>query len=163
MSRAWPRTLSRIRVDALSVLSIRNHPWAWRVRGINRKHQSKMVRDTIILLTQPLGRSMMRVGLWRIRLTNVNTGTKNSKPFTCDECSTMAATGSREYTWEHVSRHCRPESCWIVAHNIVYDATSFLKVHPAGSKSVLRRGGRMPRRIMIFIPCRRIVTGRSIG
>mmetsp|Transcript_19866 Transcript_19866/g.27724 ORF Transcript_19866/g.27724 Transcript_19866/m.27724 type:complete len:218 (+) Transcript_19866:126-779(+) len=64
-----------------------------------------------------------------------------SKPSICLECETMAKTGSTIYTMEHVSKHNCASSCWLVSHGIVYDATQFLDLHPAGRTSILRRGG----------------------
>lgn len=33
---------------------------------------------------------------------------------------------------EEVEKHNSKESCWLVAHGFVYDATKFLPHHPAG-------------------------------
>mmetsp|Transcript_628 Transcript_628/g.1239 ORF Transcript_628/g.1239 Transcript_628/m.1239 type:complete len:227 (+) Transcript_628:109-789(+) len=63
--------------------------------------------------------------------------------FRCLECETMKATGAKKvYKWDHIAKHCTRASCWLVAHGIVYDATPFLDRHPAGSESILRRGGK---------------------
>ena len=35
------------------------------------------------------------------------------------------------YTLEEVGSHNTKESCWLVANNIVYDATAFINRHPA--------------------------------
>ena len=40
-----------------------------------------------------------------------------------------------------VQRHRDERSCWIVANNNVYDATSFLGAHPGGPSSILNRSG----------------------
>jgi len=45
------------------------------------------------------------------------------------------------WTWDEIRQHARVGDCWLVAHNIVYDASSFLDLHPAGSRTILRRGG----------------------
>ena len=48
------------------------------------------------------------------------------------------------YTPCQIRRHCTKESAWLVAGDIVYDATKFIDIHPGGRDSILRRaGGRM--------------------
>lgn len=36
------------------------------------------------------------------------------------------------YSLEEIAKHNNEESCWLVAHGYVYDATDFLNLHPAG-------------------------------
>merc|ERR1719265_582102 len=52
-------------------------------------------------------------------------------------------TGKKQaiYTIEEVQRHDQSSDCWLVAHGLVYDATSFMNVHPGGP-CILRRGGK---------------------
>lgn len=45
------------------------------------------------------------------------------------------------YTICQVRRHNTMESCWLVAGDTIYDATPFLRIHPGGTTSILRRGG----------------------
>jgi len=45
------------------------------------------------------------------------------------------------YTLEEVGSHNTKESCWIVANNIVYDATEFINRHPGGSYVLLSKAG----------------------
>ena len=40
-----------------------------------------------------------------------------------------------------VRRHRIRGDCWLVAHGKVYDASVFMKYHPAGSRPILSRGG----------------------
>ena len=40
-----------------------------------------------------------------------------------------------------VRRHASAESCWLVAGRDVFDVTSFLPRHPAGTRSIVRRAG----------------------
>lgn len=40
-----------------------------------------------------------------------------------------------------VRRHASAESCWLVAGNDVYDVTSFVPRHPAGTFSIVRHSG----------------------
>jgi len=68
----------------------------------------------------------------------------------CAECSYMKKRGLTIYTREHVARHCYEDSCWMIANGVVYDATSFLYDHPAGSKSILRKGGKDATRDLNF-------------
>lgn len=45
------------------------------------------------------------------------------------------------FTMEEIAKHNTVDSCWIVAHGNVYDATNFLSLHPAGAKPLLSRAG----------------------
>lgn len=45
------------------------------------------------------------------------------------------------YSWEEIRQHNTEESCFLVANGYVYDVTEFLDIHPAGSKTILRRAG----------------------
>ena len=45
------------------------------------------------------------------------------------------------YTLEEVANHNTKESCWVVANNIVYDATEFINRHPGGSYVLLSKAG----------------------
>lgn len=46
------------------------------------------------------------------------------------------------YSREEVALHNHPGSCWLIVERDVYDATSFLKKHPAGDTCILRRAGK---------------------
>ena len=46
-----------------------------------------------------------------------------------------------EYTMCQIGRHKTRSDCWLVAHKRVYDATSFIKYHPAGPRPILSRAG----------------------
>ena len=48
---------------------------------------------------------------------------------------------SNFYTREEVSEHNTKESCWIIANNIVYDATTYVNKHPGGSFVILSKAG----------------------
>eukprot|EP00743_Colponemidia_sp_Colp-15_P001945 GILK01002117.1.p1 GENE.GILK01002117.1~~GILK01002117.1.p1 ORF type:complete len:685 (+),score=76.20 GILK01002117.1:99-2057(+) len=37
------------------------------------------------------------------------------------------------YTWEDVTKHDKPEDCWVVIHGKVYDLTEWVPLHPGGS------------------------------
>lgn len=60
---------------------------------------------------------------------------------TCRRCAAKQRTG--RYTLCMVRRHCTAESCWLVAGSTVYDVTSFLPRHPAGTYSIVRHAGGM--------------------
>ena len=70
----------------------------------------------------------------------------------CSACgekrAAIVARGGRrrsEVTPCQVRRHCTEASCWLVASNVVYDATAFVAGgnHPGGTRSILRKAGRM--------------------
>ena len=61
----------------------------------------------------------------------------------CDACMQKPKTQKpNELTLCQVGRHCGSQSCWLVAHGVVYDATSFIPDHPAGSWPILQRAGK---------------------
>ncbi|KAF2156425.1 hypothetical protein K461DRAFT_252433 [Myriangium duriaei CBS 260.36] len=45
------------------------------------------------------------------------------------------------FTYDEVSQHRSPESCWVVLYDNVYDVTKFLPDHPGGSKIILQLAG----------------------
>jgi cytochrome b involved in lipid metabolism len=47
-----------------------------------------------------------------------------------------------KFTLEEVAEHCTVEDCWLVAHGVVYDVTSFLAQHPAGVAAIMRHAGK---------------------
>ena len=47
----------------------------------------------------------------------------------------------REYTLSEVKTHCKPEDCWVVINELVYDVTQFLKLHPGGAAALKRVAG----------------------
>jgi|APSaa5957512493_1039668.scaffolds.fasta_scaffold245077_1 cytochrome b involved in lipid metabolism len=42
------------------------------------------------------------------------------------------------YQWSEIIKHNTEESCWLVAHNKVYDVTKFLKIHPPERDVIMR-------------------------
>lgn len=50
--------------------------------------------------------------------------------------------GSRVVTMEEVSRHNRPDDCWIIIGGVVYDVSEFLSVHPGGAGVLMEYAGR---------------------
>jgi hypothetical protein len=46
------------------------------------------------------------------------------------------------YTRCDVALHDRADDCWFYAHDVVYDATPFITMHPGGPKSLINRAGR---------------------
>lgn len=47
---------------------------------------------------------------------------------------------TRQYTWEEVAKHNRPDDCWTVIDGKVYDMSKFVKRHPGG-KIILASSG----------------------
>lgn len=45
------------------------------------------------------------------------------------------------YTLCQVRRHKQIDSCWLVAGDTIYDATKYIKYHPAGSACILLKAG----------------------
>ena len=45
------------------------------------------------------------------------------------------------FTWDEIKKHNTSDDCWIVANNYVYDATEFIKLHPGGQESIIRKAG----------------------
>jgi cytochrome b involved in lipid metabolism len=48
---------------------------------------------------------------------------------------------SNIFSLREIKSHNNIDDCWLIANNNVYDATSFLKEHPAHSKRVLKYAG----------------------
>ncbi|CAM1310202.1 Uncharacterised protein g5385 [Pycnogonum litorale] len=46
-----------------------------------------------------------------------------------------------QYSLKDVSKHCTAEDCWIVIKDMVYDITTFIFEHPAGSDIILEQAG----------------------
>ena len=40
-----------------------------------------------------------------------------------------------------IQRHNTEESCWLVAGDTIYDATSYISQHPGGATSILKKSG----------------------
>lgn len=47
-----------------------------------------------------------------------------------------------KFTIDEVRKHASPEDCWTVIDGYVYEMTSFINRHPAGSRAILRLCGR---------------------
>lgn len=45
------------------------------------------------------------------------------------------------YSMSEVSKHNTAESCWIIAHGNVYDATDYINRHPGGKFALLSKAG----------------------
>jgi len=45
------------------------------------------------------------------------------------------------YTTREVAKHNTLESCWIIAHNKVYDVTHYINSHPGGTHALLKNAG----------------------
>ncbi|KAL1648712.1 hypothetical protein SLS58_001887 [Diplodia intermedia] len=48
---------------------------------------------------------------------------------------------AKVFSYDEVSKHNSPESCWVILYGHVYDVTSFLGEHPGGSKIILQLAG----------------------
>ncbi|KAF4544535.1 Mitochondrial cytochrome b2 protein [Lasiodiplodia theobromae] len=48
---------------------------------------------------------------------------------------------AKVFSYDEVSKHNTPESCWVVLYGHVYDVTSFLNEHPGGAKIILQLAG----------------------
>lgn len=46
--------------------------------------------------------------------------------------TTRRRVGYKEYFWDEVIKHDKPEDCWIVVHGKVYDVTEWVPKHPGG-------------------------------
>mmetsp|Transcript_23936 Transcript_23936/g.66902 ORF Transcript_23936/g.66902 Transcript_23936/m.66902 type:complete len:192 (-) Transcript_23936:250-825(-) len=46
-----------------------------------------------------------------------------------------------EYTMCEIRRHNTEDSCWLVAGDTIYDATTYISQHPGGSNSIIRKSG----------------------
>jgi cytochrome b involved in lipid metabolism len=67
---------------------------------------------------------------------------ENSGCFSCNRKSVcMPCCPEATYTMCQVRRHNHEKSAWLVAGDRIYDATPFLKTHPGGSRSILRKAG----------------------
>ncbi len=57
--------------------------------------------------------------------------------------ASCCSNSARAFTWDEIGQHNTPESCWIVAHGSVYDATALLAsgLHPGGQSALLRCAG----------------------
>lgn len=60
---------------------------------------------------------------------------------TCPSCKNKKVTSGNRYTVCQVRRHNHFESAWLVAGSKIYDATSYIRCHPAGEESILRKSG----------------------
>lgn len=49
--------------------------------------------------------------------------------------------GVRFFSMEEVKRHNTAESAWLVAGDKIYDATEYIRIHPGGERSILRKSG----------------------
>ena len=58
-----------------------------------------------------------------------------------DRCFERCPEKSNCYTMCQVRRHNTSESAWLVAGNVIYDATEYIKFHPGGNESILKRAG----------------------
>jgi len=46
------------------------------------------------------------------------------------------------FSWQEVSKHNTPESCWMIVHGKVYNITEWLEKHPGGRQILLVSAGR---------------------
>jgi cytochrome b involved in lipid metabolism len=54
-----------------------------------------------------------------------------------DNDSTKQSTAAnRLYKWHEIEKHNKPDDCWIVVNDAVYDMTRFMKKHPGGEKII---------------------------
>jgi cytochrome b involved in lipid metabolism len=53
----------------------------------------------------------------------------------------MGSENDKYYQWEEIEKHNTVASCWLVAHNKVYDVTAFITKHPAGKYAILKHAG----------------------
>lgn len=47
----------------------------------------------------------------------------------------------RKVTQGELSKHNKPDDCWVAIHGCVYDLTEFAEEHPAGAQSIYKLGG----------------------
>ena len=60
--------------------------------------------------------------------------------FMCAHCARLGSTRSKNtFTMCEVKKHSSPSDCWIVSDGSVFHVGNFLKRHPGGAKSILRR------------------------
>jgi len=60
---------------------------------------------------------------------------------TCCASARVACGGEPQYTLCEIRRHQSPQSAWLVAGGYVYDATDYIKMHPGGETSILKKCG----------------------
>ena len=66
----------------------------------------------------------------------------NGLPCNTRACSRPTSTSSlNKYTKCDVLLHQSIHDCWIIAHNKIYDVTSFIMEHPGGVQSILKHAG----------------------
>mmetsp|Transcript_3445 Transcript_3445/g.4582 ORF Transcript_3445/g.4582 Transcript_3445/m.4582 type:complete len:221 (+) Transcript_3445:183-845(+) len=79
----------------------------------------------------------------------------NACPFCADVCSNPDCVTCQEktskkrksnrfessYTECELRRHNHKESAWLLCGEVIYDATRFIKNHPGGEKSIIRKSG----------------------
>ena len=59
-----------------------------------------------------------------------------------DKTGRLQPESIRFFSREEVALHNHPGSCWLIVDRNVYDVTSFLKKHPAGDTSILKKAGK---------------------
>jgi flavocytochrome c len=80
--------------------------------------------------------------------TPVQTLPPNSTPTPIPGKSSSAGTEhpvqdrDKEWTMAEVSKHNKPDDCWVVVNGRVLDTTKFLKDHPGGPKAILLYAGK---------------------
>ncbi|CAJ1953444.1 unnamed protein product [Cylindrotheca closterium] len=64
-----------------------------------------------------------------------------SKPLHIDLEYEVGCNGVRVFSMEEVRRHNSAESAWLVVGDKIYDATEYIRIHPGGEMSILRKSG----------------------
>lgn len=64
-----------------------------------------------------------------------------SKPLHSDFTYEIGCNGVRFFPMEEVRRHNSVESAWLVVGDKIYDATEYIRIHPGGDRSILRKSG----------------------
>lgn len=67
--------------------------------------------------------------------------TSEVRAMSCTEVTDRRGARKRYFTKEEVQRHCTVDDVWLVCRGRVYDATPFVRRHPGGLNSILRRAG----------------------
>ncbi len=49
----------------------------------------------------------------------------------------------KKFTYTEVAKHNKPEDCWLVIDDGVYDATNYINEHPGGPIVLSTRAGRI--------------------
>ncbi|ORX86987.1 cytochrome b5 [Anaeromyces robustus] len=49
---------------------------------------------------------------------------------------------NNRYTMEEVAKHNKPDDCWMVFNNVVYDVTEYLNFHPGGRSILMTCAGK---------------------